>query len=94
LVESNWAELVAYSEESVDYDASLPAARDPALKKHLGLRGPFEAERWLGLIPEAELSKQATVSRAARVAVDEPKAKPGQTAAILEEPLAALSEPA
>lgn len=45
LVESNWAGLVAYSEDSAEYGASLPAARDSALKKHLGLRGPFEAER-------------------------------------------------
>lgn len=48
----------------------------------------------MGLIPEAELSRQATVSREARVAVDEPKAKPAQTASKSEGPSAALSEPA
>jgi hypothetical protein len=92
LVESNWAELVAYSEGSAECGAALCAARDQALKKRLGPRGSFEAERWLGLSPEAGPPRQATVSREARVAVDEQKAKPGQTASISEEQLLALSE--
>ena len=93
LVESKWAGLVAYSEESVECGAALSAARDPALKKRWGAQGPSEVERWLGLIAEAELSRQATVSREARAAVDEQKAKPGQTASKSEELLLALSEP-